>query len=797
MPATGDRAWWDGVPNPVMLLSPGGELLQTNAAFDRAWSRPRAGGTATLQGHVRPEARAALQDRLAAHGDFAVALAWDRRGDEPQRWVDCVARWLGDAGHYLAVLHDVSATRRADGDARAQAERFKLLADNVPALIAYYDVASFLCLFANRQYAQVFGLVQASIVGRRFEEVIGPAAAQEVMPHVQRMLEDRLPVRYERVIERDEGVQWLDVQLLPHLGADGAAVGAFVMVNDITRHRLGEQALRRSEERLARFVQASAEGIVFHRDGIIADVNQPACDLVGYRADEMIGRPTTDFVAPEQMPRVLSTLAAGGEVAYQSVALHKDGSRVPVEFIARSTARNGEHWRLVIVRDLRARQAAQARIHRLAHHDALTGLPNRVAFMERLEQRLLRVDAADEAGGDRRLAVLFIDLDHFKRVNDSLGHLAGDGLLQIVAEQLRAALPPQALLARFGGDEFVALLPTADRREAQAVAQHLLGALEPPLTLEGRLLSVTPSIGLACYPDDGHSATALIKNADHAMYGAKAAGRAAVRSFDPAMAEAADEAMHLEAELGLALARGEFELHLQPQVGTVDDVVYAAQAQLRWHHPQRGLVGAEVFAPLATSPRLMRPVNRWLLQEALVVARRWADRGLALTVAVSLSEAQFRAAAFAEELAQMLAQAGVGGRALELELTERMLMDDLVEVRERLHGLKALGARLAIVHFGSGHSSLGHLKTLPIDTIRIAPFFIAGLPDASDSQALVRAIVQIGHSLGMAVVAEGVAEAGQRACLAQQGCDGLQGPLVAPALGLAAFEAWLQQRVAP
>ena len=592
----------------------------------------------------------------------------------------------------------------AQASATAQARLFRLLADNVPALIAYYSANDFRCRFANTQYAHTFGRDEASILGCSLQEVIGVEAAREIQPHVDRMLAQRTPVFYEREIKvAGAAARWVEVHLLPHLhesgsevdGAEplaGDAIGAFVLISDITRHRLAEHALRESEERLAKFMQASAEGIVFHKDGFITDANPPLCELTGYPLEELLGRKTLEFIAPEHIARVAAVIASGQETSYESVLIDKHGQRIAVEFIVRTMLRNGERMRMTIVRDMRDRHSALARIHHLAHHDALTGLPNRASFMEHLTHSMR---AADETGS--KLALLFIDLDHFKRINDSLGHLVGDTLLRTVAQRFTASLRATDVVSRFGGDEFMVLLPglpgsDAHAGDAEEVAQKLLATIGAPLDAEGRPLSVTPSIGIALYPGDAATPEELVRHADAAMYLAKSRGRANYQFFDAGAVGSAYAELVLEGQLAQALERGEFELYFQPQVGARDGALTGAEALLRWHHPQRGLLGADAFIGVAEQRQLMLPIGQWVIGQAVRCAGRWRQLGLKLaTVAANLSSVQFQSAGFLDVIEQLLPTAGLQPGMLELELTERMLMDDLPKVRERLGRLQALG----------------------------------------------------------------------------------------------------------
>jgi len=679
---------------------------------------------------------------------------------------------------------------------QAQAALFRLLADNVPVLIAYYSAHEFRCQFANKQYAHTFGRDEHSIIGLKLDEVIGADAAREIQPQVEHMLAHRQPVVYERTLG-SATKRWIEVHLLPHLDdATGVAIGAFVLISDISKHRLAEQAVRESEERLAKFMQASAEGIVFHRDGFITDANPPVCELIGYPLKELLGRRTLEFIAPDHVAKVAAVIASGQETGYESVLLDKHGQRIPVEFIVRTMMRGGERLRMTIVRDIRDRHAAQARIHHLAHHDALTGLPNRLSFMTHLTQQM-----APTAEGDApRLALLFIDLDHFKRVNDSLGHLVGDTLLRTVAARITAGLRATDLVSRFGGDEFVVLLsglaPGAQHRgDAEEVAQKLLAGIGAPLNAEGRPLSVTPSIGVALYPGDGDSPDELVKHADSAMYLAKARGRANHQFFDRGMANSAYAELVMEGQLAQALERDEFVLHFQPQVRARDGGLVGAEALIRWNHPERGLLLADAFIPLAEQRQLMLPIGQWVLAEAARCAVRWREMGLAVApVAVNLSSVQFHSIGFVEAVAQVLPSDGIGAGMLELELTERMLMDDLVEVKQRLAHLKAMGLQISVDDFGTGYSSLGHLKELPIDKVKIDRSFVHDLPMNRDSAAIARAIIQMGRSLGLLVIAEGVETEAQRAFLAEQGCDELQGLLISAPLPQIAFEAWVRER---
>jgi len=773
---------WNLLPCAVALLDAQGQVLHANALWRRL------GGADW--GFLGETAREQLLTALCRPQDFELALQCTETA--AYEWLACQARWDAGLSGFVSVWRDISSTKAAAREAAAQADRLRLVADHVPVLIALYDARNQQCLFANREYARTFDVDEFSILGMTFAEVIGPEAARLIQPQVDRVLQQRKAANYERYLQGPDGVpRWIEVDLIPHLNAAGEPVATFVQITDITKHRLAESAVRESEDRLAKFMQATVEGILFHREGIVTDVNPPLCALVGYTLEEMQGRHALSFVAEDELSKVSKVMSEGRELRYETAIVHRDGTRIPVEFIVRTLERQGERLRMTIVRDIRDRLEAQARIHHLAHHDALTSLLNRAAFMDQLQPALRRARRSA-----RPLALLFIDLDNFKRVNDSLGHLEGDKVLATVAERITACLRASDLVGRFGGDEFVVLLDEIySREDVGVVLEALLSIVEVPVKADGRALSVTPSIGVAMYPEHGESADELIQHADTAMYLAKSKGRANYQFFEPALAATAYADLVLESQLAQAIDRDEFVLHYQPQVSPVDGRLIGAEALLRWQHPERGLLGPDAFIAVAERHRLMLPLGEWVLRAAARQARDWHERGVAaVPIAVNLSRIQFHLDGFADTVAQVLREVDLPGAWLELELTERMLMDDIAHAPATLTALRGLGLSVSVDDFGTGYTSLAHLTQLPLDKLKIDQSFVAKLPEDAGAAAITRAIVQMAAGLGLHVSAEGVRSRAQWTLLAEWGCDELQGELIGAPMSAADFEQWLKPR---
>ena len=543
-------------------------------------------------------------------------------------------------------------------------------------------------------------------------------------------------------------------------------------------------ALRRTQDELRLFASVftnATEGmIITAANGKIVAVNPAFSAITGYTPTEAVGRTPAllrsgkhDDAFYHEMWRAL---AEHGHWRGEIWNRRHDGSLFPewLSITATSDTRGGVSHYIGVFSDITERKNAEARIQHMAHHDALTGLPNRVLLQDRLEQATLK---ARREG--KHTAVLFMDLDRFKNINDTLGHDIGDGLLIQVANRCHAALREIDTVSRQGGDEFVVVLPDlAQTQDAGMVARKLLAALEQPFLLGSHALTVTASIGIALCPGDGQSASELLRNADAAMYRAKADGRARYEFYSADMNSSLLGELLLETQLRGAIERDELRLHYQPKVDAASGRLSGMEALLRWEHPQLGLLAPARFITVAEDSGLIVPIGEWVVRTACRQMRSWLDSGLdPVPVSVNLSAHQFVHQDIVGLVDRVLAENSLAAGRLELELTETVLMRDMGHTLEVLERLRKRGVGLSIDDFGSGYSSLGYLHTFPVQVLKIDQSFVHGIRPGGSDGKIASAIIALGHSLGLEVIAEGVETEFQRAFLAAQGCNHFQGYL--------------------
>jgi diguanylate cyclase (GGDEF)-like protein/PAS domain S-box-containing protein len=592
-------------------------------------------------------------------------------------------------------------------------------------------------------------------------------------PEGYRPTESRLqfPGGREKIVEQLVKVR-TDAQ-----GKPTAVVGT---IHDITERRALENKLRESEARYASTVELAAVGIAHvDVDGNILWSNGRLRDMLGYDEAEMLARSIRDVCHPDDLGKAQldrHRLHAGeiDTLTIEVRCIRADGTTIWVR--GRSASRRAPGgsvlYDVAIIEDVTASKATEERVQYLATHDELTGLPNRTLFGELL-QRALEKAKRDE----RRCAALFIDLDRFKIVNDSLGHEAGDQLLRDVGERLRRCIGHTGVVGRLGGDEFVVLLEDlSDVEVAADVAKRVLAAMHAPISIMAHECRVTVSVGIATYPADARDGATLMKHADMAMYLAKEEGKNNFQFFSSEMSPMSVERLELEVRLGRALQRGEFSLQYQPRVEIASGRITGVEALLRWWNPDLGTVSPAHFIPLAEDTGLIVAIGKWVLRSACEQNVAWQKRGLpGVVVSVNVSPRQFKDPMLLDDIAEILAETGMAPELLELEITESMIMHHVDIAAEKAAAMKELGIKLAIDDFGTGYSSLSQLKRFPIDTLKIDRAFVRDIPESADDTAITKAVVSLGKALGVRVVAEGVETAAQFAFLRANGCDEIQG----------------------
>ncbi len=553
-------------------------------------------------------------------------------------------------------------------------------------------------------------------------------------------------------------------------------------------------------ELLAKVFEHSGEAIMLtDRDHRILDVNPAFVAQSGWAREELIGRRPGVLASSRTGAAEYAAIARGvqTEGRWRGEIWDRDkGGREYPKWLSITVLRDasGEITHHICSSiDVTEVKEAEARMQHLAHHDTLTQLPNRVNLVSRLEQAM----AQARREGDE-LAMLFIDMDRFKNINDTLGHQVGDGLLVEVGQRLRALVRESDIVARLGGDEFVLVLTGVGRHGAGAassVAAKLLGELGRPYHVAGHELHSTPSIGIGLFPADGEDTDTLMKNADTAMYQAKAAGRNNFQFFTPAMKEARGERLALEVGLRSAIEKQQLSLHYQPQVDLKSGQVVGLEALLRWQHPELGWIPPLKFIPIAEDTGLIEGIGAWVLEQALAQVARWRAAGHAgLRVAVNLSAQQLRNDSLARQVAQALQRHGLPGQALELEITESMAMEDPARTAELLRRLRQHGVALAVDDFGTGYSSLAYLKQLPLSCLKLDRSFVMDIEHDANDAAICTATIQMAHSLGLAVVAEGVETGLQLEFLRRLGCDTVQGYFISKPLPADACGVFLERR---
>jgi diguanylate cyclase (GGDEF)-like protein/PAS domain S-box-containing protein len=673
-------------------------------------------------------------------------------------------------------VQESSALRRAHAHAdRAVAEarrahvRLRDAIDILPQGIVFLDAHGRYILW-NKQYAEIYRR-SADLFepGARLEDTLRIGVARgdypEAIGREEAWLAERLSRLYDPAGRHEQRLaDGRHVLIEERRTSDGGIIGLRV---DITEMKQREASFRLlfDGNPVPMFVYALDD----HR---FLAVNGAAVEHYGYAREKILALRLEDIGEAGEAagtPHVEATSA--DEQAGRTWRHRKaDGSTIDVAVFARLLTYEGVPAALIAAIDITERKRAEARVAFMAHHDALTALPNRVLLRLRMEEMLARIGR-----NGAKLAALCIDLDNFKSVNDTLGHSLGDLLLQHVAERLRAALREQDTVARLGGDEFAILLADVGApEEAGALAERLLEVVSEPYELDGHMVAVGASIGVALAPGDGADPDRLLKNADMALYRAKADGKNAFRFFEAEMDARVQARRRLELDLRGALAAGTLDVYYQPLIDLPTGEVSGVEALLRWPHGERGMIPPADFIPVAEETGLIGPLGAFVLRRACAAAAAWPEH---IKVAVNLSPLQFRTGNLLATVQEALRESGLAPTRLELEITETLLLEKSDHVLATLHALRALGVRISMDDFGTGYSSLSYLRSFPFDKIKIDRSFVRELDANADSQAIVRAIVSLGASLGITITAEGVENERDLARLKAEGCNEGQGYL--------------------
>jgi diguanylate cyclase (GGDEF)-like protein/PAS domain S-box-containing protein len=774
----------------VTIVDPDGTLRYASPAFERVlgYDSEEAIGTMNVLDHVHPadlpHVLEEAEEALAEGGITTIEAEYRfRHADGSWRWMESVGTYLLDDPEVegvVVVSRDVTGRKRAE-------ERYRTLVERVPAVVYLQEIGSpDSTMYMSPQIETLTGYTPEECKEPDLTwRMVHPEDREQMQTEDERTGEPGEVFASEyRVVHRDGRTVWVrNESVLVEDEVTGSRYWQGFML-DITERKRAEEKIRNAEERYRTLVE-QIPAVTY-----IDPVDDPDTSLyTSPHIEEMLGYTPQEWqneklwpkrLHPEDRERVLAAderFEAGGRPFREEYRLlAKDGSVVWVReeaVLVRDEAGEPLYWQGVFY-DITERKFLEERLEHRALHDSLTGLPNRQLFMDRLGQALRRTRRRKKG----RVAVLFMDLDGFKVVNDSLGHEAGDLLLAAVAKRLKRCLRPEDTLARFGGDEFVVLVEDVEAAdEAVRVAERIIDELRERFVLDGRELYARASIGIAIGEDRTKDPDDLLRDADTAMYRAKDEGwEYAV--FDPVMYEKAIDRLEVENDLGRAVEQEEFVVHYQPIVSLQTGEVFAVEALVRWEHPERGLLDPDEFVPMSEESGLVIPMGEQVLREACLKAKEWQEahpRTPPLVMSVNLSATQLVSPDLAETVEGILKETGLEGSCLTLDVTETVYVRALAGNTATLDRLRGLGARISIDDFGVGYSSLAYLKRLPADSLKIDRSFVKGLGENVEDTAIVHMIIELAHTLGLKVIAEGVEGKEQAELLREMGCDMAQG----------------------
>ncbi len=798
------RLFTDNIPESIAYIDSGWRYKFVNNTFLRLRGMSRH----QVIGRTGLEVLGAETERIAAPY-VARAIAGETVSYERLlHSFDGTARWfhirmvpdIGFDGRVQGVYivgMDIHEIKLAQATLETSESELRVAMDSIPHPMVYLD-RNYRYQLVNKRVEEMLGLPRDQLLNRDLKEVFGERRFNDVKPYWDRAMAGET-ITVERQIGTDPAtMRWMIVRYTPRFDANGNIIGIYSAATDVDELKRTEIDLRRANWLLSSHFENTPLAVIeWDQNYRLRRWSPQAEKIFGWREGELAGKHFREwkFVVEgdmEQADALAAKLTTHGEP--RATSLHrnyrKDGRIIWCEWY-NSSLRDEDGNILSILslaQDVTTRVLAEERLVHQATHDSLTGLPNRTLLQDRLRQAISRARR-----GGYRVATMFIDLDRFKDVNDTLGHRIGDELLREIATRLARVVRDSDLLVRLSGDEFMVVLEqVTDLESPRVVAGKLLEEIRQPSRIEGHDIHVSASIGISLFPDDADDVETLLKNADMAMYRAKEVGKNAYQVFSSDLAEHGTAMRLLENALRSAVVRGEFELHYQPKVDMRTGRIIGAEALLRWHHPTRGMVAPGEFMNLAEETGLIHEIGNWVIDAALAQVQKWHASGFTeLRLAVNLAAGQFSATNLAERVRDSLQREGCPPHAVEVEITETSMLRDPQGVGETLAELRDMGLRVAIDDFGTGYSSLSHLKRFPIDTLKIDKTFVADILTDKDDTAIVSAVIAMARALDIEVVAEGVETEAQRDLLARMGCDSYQGYLFSRPLPAGDFEALL------
>ena len=802
------RLFTDNIPEAIAYLDVNRCYTFVNNTFLRHNGRRREETIGRTSAEVLGVEAAQLGDPFVARALAGETVTYERpvtHADGQRRWfrirtVPDKARDGTVQGLYVVGM-DIHDIKLAQAVLETSEAELRNAMDALPHPMAYMD-RQYCYRLMNQRVETLLGKTRDELIGKSFQDNFGEAYFLQLKPYWDRALAGET-VTVERMMGSDPAARrWMTVRYTPRIDSVGEIIGFYAVATDIDTLKRAELDLRRANWLLSSHFENTPLAVIeWDEEFRVRRWSPQAEKIFGWTESDVKGRRHRDwpFVVESDLPvadAVINKLTTNLEP--RTTSLHrnyrKDGEIIWCEWYNSSLF--DEAGKVVSVlslaQDVTNRVQAEQRLVYQATHDSLTGLPNRTMLQDRLRHAIAR---ARRAG--HHVAAMFIDLDRFKEVNDTLGHRIGDTLLCEMAKRLNHVVRDSDILVRLSGDEFMVVLEQVTDADSPAiVANKLLEAIRMPLHIEGHDIHVSGSIGVSLFPDDASDADTLLKNADMAMYRAKELGKNTFQLFSSDLAERGTAARVLENALRVAVGRREFELYYQPKVEIATGRIVGAEALLRWHHPSRGLVVPGEFIALAEETGLIHEIGAWVLDEACLQLSRWHTSGFGeIHLAINVAAGQLRGADFATRVHACVLRAGCLPQFLEVEVTETSMLLDPEGVGRTLEQLREFGVRVAIDDFGTGYSSLSHLKRFPIDILKIDKTFVADILTERDDTAIVSAVIALARALDMEVVAEGVETEAQRVLLASNGCDAYQGYLFSKPLPAAEFEALLARNI--